>query len=157
MESQILADETDRGVSIILMDEKMDHGPIVAQEKATIPNWPINRNSANEFFWKIGGKLLAHTLPDWLTGSLALAVQDESQATVTKKIVKEDGELDLAAPARANYLKYLAYDGWPGTYFFDAKGKRVKITAASFKNGQFFIERVIPEGKREMNYIDFGK
>lgn len=151
IESQILADEKTIGVSVIAMDEKMDHGPVVAQEKVVIPNWPVNRNSANEFFWKAGGVLLARILPSWLANSIETTPQDESQATFTKKINKEDGEIDLSAPARTNYLKYLAYEGWPGTYFFE-NGKRMKITAASYKNGKFIIERVIPEGKREMAY-----
>ncbi len=156
VESQILADETSIGVSVILMDEKMDHGPLLAQEKINISDWPIDRNGANRFFWKAGGVLLARTIPEWLAGSPTLTPQDESKATFTKKTMKEDGALDLAAPARVNYLKYLAYAGWPGTYFFE-DGKRMKITKASFTNGKFIIERVIPEGKREMAYADIAK
>lgn len=151
VESQILADETETGVSVIQMDDKMDHGPIVAQKKISIPGWPMDRNTANEIFWKAGGILLTHILPSWLTNSKELKVQNESLATITKKITKEDGELDTNAPARGNYLKYLAYDGWPGTYFFE-NGKRMKITKASLVNGKFIVERVIPEGKRETAY-----
>ena len=156
VESQILADETEIGVSVILMDEKMDHGPLVAQEKLAIAGWPIDRNAANDIFWKAGGKLLADTLPRWLTGEVVPTPQDEACATVTRKTQKEDGLVDLAAPARTNYLKYLAYQGWPGTYLMHEE-KRIKITSASFKNGEFVIERVIPEGKREMAYADFRK
>ena len=100
-----------------------------------------------------------------MLGELALTPQDETRATVTKKTTKEDGLLDLASSPRTNYLKYLAYRGWPGTYFFDGGtpstksdlvlGKRVKITKASYINENFIVERVIPEGKREMNYSDF--
>lgn len=158
VESQILADDTDIGVSVILMDEKMDHGPILAQEKLAIPGWPIDRNAANDIFWKAGGKLLAETLPPWLLGDVAPTPQDENAASLTKKITKEDGLLDLSdtAPARAHYLKYLAYHGWPGTYFFHG-ATRVKITRASFVHGAFIVERVIPEGKREMDYVDFSR
>lgn len=158
IESQILAEDPDIGVSVILMDEKMDHGPIVAQEKLAIPNWPIDRNSANEIFWKAGGELLATTLPHYLAGEIIPTPQDEANVTITKKITKEDGLLDLTVPAtaRANYLKYLAYAGWPGIYFFDG-ARRVKITKASFANNQFIVERVIPEGKREMNYSEFSR
>lgn len=154
VESQILADDDAIGVSIILMDEKIDHGPLVAQEKIIIPHWPVDRNVANEFFWKAGGALLARILPDWLAGSLTPTPQNESEATFTKKIVKGDGALSLSAPARENYLAYLAYAGWPGTYVFNGT-KRVKIIRASFRNGEFSIERVVPEGKKEMSYADF--
>lgn len=145
VESQILADEPHVGVSVILMDELMDHGPIVAQEELTLPEWPVSRSVLNERLWHAGGKLLARVLT---TGTPTPVPQDQSRATFTKKIRKEDGELDLAAPGRANYLKYLAYEGWPGTYFFK-DGVRYKVTSASFKNGVFTIERVTPEGKKE--------
>lgn len=156
VESQILADGTDVGVSVILMDEKMDHGPVVAQEKVSIPGWPVSRNVANKVLWKIGGKLLATILPSWLAGNASVAVQNEDDATITKKTTKDDGLLDLSTSARQNYLKYLAYDGWPGTYFIQ-NGKRIKVTQASFKKGQFIIERVVPEGKREVSYEDFTR
>ncbi len=153
VESQLLADETDVGVSVILMDQKMDHGPVVGQEKVAIPGWPVSRNIANEFLWSAGGRLLASLLPDWLAGTITPTPQNHADATITKKMKKEDGELDLSDSARTNYLKYLAYDGWPGTYFIQ-NGKRVKITKASFKKDSFIIERVIPEGKRETDYLD---
>ena len=152
VESQILADEKHIGVSIILMDEKMDHGPLVAQEEIALPELP-RRNDLNTLLWSRGGALLATILPSWLAGDLRGAVQDDTLATVTKKIKKEDGEIKSDDRSRSAYLKYLAYEGWPGVYFFDpaAGGKRVKITRASFTNNQFTIERVIPEGGREIS------
>lgn len=156
VESQILADEKEVGVSVIQMDEKMDHGPVVAQKKLEIPNWPVARGAANSIFWKAGGELLGETLPDWLAGKIAPEAQDESRTTFAKKIKKEDGEIQLADDGRKNYLMYLAYEGWPGVYFFENR-KRVKVTRAKYENGAFVIERVIPEGKREMGYADFRK
>ena len=57
----------------------------------------------------------------------------------------------LDAPGEENWNKYRAYEDTIGTYFF-VNNKRIKITKASFKNGTFTIERVIPEGKKETNY-----
>jgi len=148
VESQILADEPHVGVSVILMDEQMDHGPIVAQEEMPQPDWPVARSVLNGRLWSAGGRLLARVLVD---GAPEPRVQDHTQATFTKKIHKEDGELDLASSDRKNYLKYLAYEGWPSTYFFK-DGTRYKITKASFQNGRFVVERVIPEGKREVGW-----
>lgn len=160
VESQILADEKNVGVSVILMDEQMDHGPVVVKERIEIPEWPIARDTLNERLWHAGGKLLADSLPAWLSGTILPTPQNHTDATFTKKMDKEDGLVDLGADGRKNYLKYLAYEGWPGTYFFvqkDDKQVRVKITKASFVNGKFVIERVIPEGKREMAYADFAR
>lgn len=156
VESQILADEKQIGVSVILMDELMDHGPILTQGTLGDIPWPIGRDALNDALWHAGGEMLAEIIPLQLAGKAPQIPQDESLATVTKKIRKEDGALDLSAPGRANFLKYLAYEGWPGTYFFD-NGKRVKIVAASLKNGIFIIERVVPEGKREMAFEDWRR
>lgn len=158
VESQILANEENIGVSIIRMDKEMDHGPIVAQEKVPIPEWPISRDALNTILWNTGGKLLGAILPQWISGAISETVQDHSLATFTTKIEKPDGLLDLSQSPLQNYLKYLAYEGWPGTYFFVEKEGvkiRVIIKKARFENNEFVIERVVPEGRKEMSYQDF--
>ena len=160
VESQILADEQDVGVSVIHMDAEMDHGPIVAQKKVVIQNWPISRDALNEILWTEGGRLVAEILPSWIEGNSKETPQDHTEATITKKISKTDGLINQADPDREKYLKYLAYEGWPGTYFFiekNGKQLRIKITDAEFADGQFIIKKVIPEGKKEMEYKDFVK
>jgi methionyl-tRNA formyltransferase len=72
-------------------------------------------------------------------------------ATRAFKIKKEDGLLDLTAPAETNWNKYRAYADNIGTYFFK-DGKRMKITSAEFARGEFRVLRVIPEGKKEVAY-----
>ena len=159
VESQILADEKEVGVSVILMDEKVDHGPIVGRQKVTVPEWPVSRNTLNTLLWSAGGKLLAEILPRFISQEITTIPQNHDEATFTKKITKEDGELTLTGDARENYLKYLAYEGWPGTFFFNSSTdgqKRFKITRArlapSPTGSRFIIERVIPEGGTETNY-----
>jgi methionyl-tRNA formyltransferase len=154
IEAQILADEKEVGVSLIVMDEEVDHGPVIGQEKgdATI----TGKKEFSKMLAYAGGLLAARTLPQWVSGSITAVPQDHTQATFTKKIKKEDGLIDPHGNARKNYLKYLAYEGWPGVYFFEnglpGQGKRIKVTKAKFENNQFVIERVIPEGKPEMPY-----
>jgi methionyl-tRNA formyltransferase len=155
VESQILAEESEVGVSVILMDKYMDHGPILAQQHVSIPGWPVDRHVANSHLWQEGGKLLAGILPRWLDGSMNPTEQNHSEATLTKKISKEDGRINLNDSPRNNYLKYLAYAGWPGLFFING-ARRVKITKATFTHGEFIVERVIPEGKHEMNFTDLN-
>ena len=165
VESQILADEKDIGVSIMLVDEELDHGPIVKQEAIQLEAWPLPASALEERLARAGVALLAEIIPTWIQEAaydeegaddrtLIPEPQAHSQATFTKKIEKEDGHIDLSADPRQNYLKFCAYDGWPGTYFFKGS-KRIKIADAKFSNGEFRISRVIPEGKREMAYEDF--
>ena len=143
------------GVTIIKMDEKMDHGPILAQERVEIAPWPDHYDIVEEKLGKAGGELLVRVLE----GEMKAVSQDESRATFVKMIKKEDGLLDMNAPADANYLKVLAYSTWPGAYFnFRRKTDdeiRVVVKDAKVENGQFIPTRIIPGGKREMNWPDF--
>ena len=162
IQAQILNDEKKVGITIILMDEKMDHGPVLAKRELEIPSSndqiPNEIPTTKELSEKLaaeGGKLLAETIPKWLAGEIKPIPQDNSQATFCQKITKEDGLIDLNGDSRQNFLKIQAFAGWPGAYFFvEQNGKkiRMKITKASFVNGQLKIESVIPEGKREISF-----
>jgi len=147
------------GVTIMHMDEKMDHGPILVQEKVEIEPWPDHYDVVEEKLARAGGKLLAAAIPVWIDGTLQAETQDESKATIIKMIKKEDGLLDLNAPAQESLSKVLAYSTWPGAYFFFTKktGDEVRIVVkdAQVVDGKFESVRVIPAGKKEMNWQDF--
>ncbi len=151
--SAILRDERDAvGVTVIALDKEVDHGPIVAQATVDLPEWPVRGRLLDEILFREGGRLLAEVVPLWQKGEIPPEEQDHSLATHTTRFKKEDGELDLFGDPYHTYLQYCAMDGWPGTFFFvDDQGKRVRIKVgeASFKDGVFSIETVIPEGKKE--------
>ena len=160
LQTCILDDSKNIGVTIIKMDAEMDHGPIVAMKKVEIPNWPVNVLELKKILGKEGADILIANLEGYLDGSLKLAEQDHSKATFTKKITKADGEIDINGDQWKNYLKAQAFFGWPGTFFFTERhGKkiRVKINSASFdkENNKMIIEKVTPEGGKEMAYADF--
>lgn len=158
VESQICADERECGVTIIELDAEMDHGPILAQASVTPDPWPVRASVLKELLAREGGKLLAEIIPPYMEGGITPEPQDHARATYTSKMKKEDGFLDLSADGYQNYLKFCAYDEWPGTYFFvkrDGKDIRVKITDAEYKNSAFVPLKVIPEGKKEMLYANF--
>jgi len=151
IETQILEDEKTVGVSILVMDELIDHGPVLAQASITPNPWPMRTHELEDILWSEGGALLTEVIPGYLDGSLKATPQEHTLATLTKRMSKEDGLLDLAADGYQNYLKFCAYDEWPGTFFFE-NGKRIKIVEAELKNGQFIPLRVTPEGKKEQAY-----
>jgi methionyl-tRNA formyltransferase len=157
LQSAMLDDTKNTGVTIIRLDEKMDHGPIVARTEIAITEWPTY-DVFEEAMARAGAQLLASILIDWVTGVITEKEQDHSSATFTKKIIKEDGHIDLSADPYANFRKIQAYSTWPGAFFtLDHKGShiRVKITAASFADNILTIEKVVPEGAKEMSYADF--
>lgn len=157
IESAILSDDLCTGVTIILLDEEMDHGPVLAQRERIINNWPPKGSDLTRDLAHFGGALLAEIIPERMFGLQAFP-QDHTRATFTKKIIKEDGKIDLSGDPSVNYKKIRAYDEWPGAYFFAERGGkqiRVRIIDATMSDGKLTITRVIPEGKKEMPYVDF--
>jgi len=150
--SQILENTGMVGVSIMLMDEKVDHGPILAKQILELPIADCQFENLRDELAKLGGKLLAETIPEWVAGNIDAQEQDHSKATYTKKIKKEDG---LIQPYKDDhekmYRKFLAFSSWPGVFFFKNR-KRIKVTNATFENKEFVIKKVIMEGKKEEDY-----
>jgi methionyl-tRNA formyltransferase len=156
--SAILEDEKETGVTIMLIDAEMDHGPIVAQARVEVEAWPPKASLLEALLAHTGGELLAEVIPLWLLGKITPEEQDHDKATFTKKIKKEDALIDLSADAYQNLLKIKAYDGWPEAYFItqrNGKDIRVKIIDAELVDGKLVPTRVVPEGKKEMDYKDF--
>src|SRR3989344_3894723 len=96
IQAVILNGDAETGVSIILLDEKMDHGPVLAQSS----NLGLGNLSCatylslHDSLAKLGAELLIETIPKWLNGEIIPHPQDDSQATFTKLIKKEDGKID---------------------------------------------------------------
>lgn len=162
VESQILH-ETDRsnvGVSVMLLDEAMDHGPVLTEKNIAdaLPQWPVSASALRSLLAQHGARLLAETLPAFIAGKIQPQPQDDTRATYCTRISKEDALIDLSAPPEETYKKILAYDIWPRAYFFTEKnGKRIRVivTRAHLADGALVIDSVIPEGKKETSYKNF--
>lgn len=164
--SAILEDRRQTGVTIMLMDEKVDHGPILAQEVVTIheDEWPIDGRELEERLAKIGGRLLAETIPEWLKGNIDPQEQNQADATECVKLTKEMGRLEIdlrnlpkGSDAYRALLKIRALAGWPETYFIH-EGKRIKVKDAELDAaGVLQILTVVPEGKKEMPFAEYLK
>ena len=161
--SAILEDMRETGVTVMLLDEELDHGPILAQEIVSIEKkaWPLRGQVLDTLLAEKGGELLAETIPEWVAGGITPIPQNHSEATFCTKITKEMGEINLTADAYQNLLKIRAFDGWPGTYFFtERNGKRIRVKIVDAElnpDTSLNITRVIPEGKNEMSYADFKR
>jgi len=149
------------GVSIMLMDEKMDHGPLLAQTPLSLNDWPISGSMLDDMLAQIGGEMLARTIPKFLAGEITPMLQNHDEATYTKKFEKTDSELflDLTnlptdAEALNTLCKINAWSGIGDTFFMD-NGRRVKIKGAVLLNGALTLTRVIPEGKKEMDFESY--
>lgn len=158
LEDAPLGEPHEAGVTIMLIDEEVDHGPIVAQEKILVPNWPPKGRVIEETLGVLGGKLLVKTIPLWLAGNISPKEQDHDQATFTKKMTSGSGQIYLDDDPVRMYRKIQAFDSWPRAYFTttrNGKDMRVVVTEAHLVNDELILDRVIPEGKKEMSYEDF--
>ncbi|MCR4325848.1 MAG: hypothetical protein NUV59_03525 [Patescibacteria group bacterium] len=158
----IAGGDRELGTSIILLDEKIDHGPVIAQKRIEMSpptgGWPPSASEAEEAATHESARLLAQVMPAWLSGEINARPQNHDLATHCPAYTKSDGLLDLADDAYKNLLKIRAFDSTVGTHsFFERDGKRlrVQILEAHLDGKALAIDRVKPEGKREMSYEEF--
>jgi len=154
IQSAILAGVKKTGVTIMLINEKVDDGAVLSRVTVRLRQTE-NYQVLHDHLSKLGAALLLNTIPYYLTEELKPVPQNVSKATYTKLIKKEDGEVKPQDKAELVERKIRAYSKWPKVYTM-VKEKRVQIVAAHIdREGSFIIDRVRPEGKTEMAYPDF--
>ncbi len=124
----ILAGEDETGVTIMLMDEGMDTGPILSQAACAISPQDT-RGSLSARLAQLGADLLMDTLPRWLAGEIEPQPQHHSQATYCRIIAKEDGLIDWSQSAIEIWRRSRAYCPWPSAYTY-WRGKLLKMLRA---------------------------
>ena len=149
VETAILNGDKETGVSIQKMVYQMDAGPIIAEEKMTIGETET-APELREKLIKLGGELLVKVLPDFIEQKIKPKDQT-GEPTYCKKIKKEDGLINLNDDPIKNYNKFRAYAHWPRTFFFK-DDKKIIITKDKLENNTQVIEKVIPEGAKEIKY-----
>lgn len=125
IQTAILQGEKETGVTIMLMDKKMDHGPILSQANIAIE---INDTylTLSEKMIPIANNLLLNTLTDYLTGELKPTEQNHDKATFCKIFTREDGKIDFNKATQEIYNQFRGLTPWPGIYTtFNAK--RIKL------------------------------
>ena len=166
IESTLLDGMITTGVSIIKLDNEMDHGPILVQT-AFMMDPSATSGTLEVSCGQIGGELLLQVLPSYLDGTLIPKEQDHGKATYCTKIEKSLGEITLETKAYEVLRKYRALTPWPGIYFFiqhKDKLMRVKVTNVDMQkeitkdtDASEVILQVIPEGKKEIGWDDFER
>lgn len=157
---EAILSEYKTGVSIMRLDEGMDTGPILAQEEVFIENWPIYYKEAEEILGKTGGRLLSEVLPHWVTGNIKEISQDNSKATITRKIERTDGDITNDSPEVA-LKKIKAFEVWPRTFLHypnkDGTKDLLIVKKAEINDGKLVPTLVIPAGRREMKFEDYKR
>jgi methionyl-tRNA formyltransferase len=129
----IRAGDSETGISLMLMDEGVDSGPVLAQ--AVVPlDGGERRGALTALLAEVGAGLLERILPAWLAGEITPQPQDEAKATYNRLLRKEDGKIEWSWPARRIERMMRAHDPWPGIYSF-LRGRRMRIWQASVRPG----------------------
>jgi len=116
----IINGETETGISTMLMDEGMDTGAILLQERLPI-NVEDTAGTLSTRLAEVGGRLLIKTITQLKAGTLVPRQQDHSQATMAPLLKKEDGVIDWAMSAVAIANRIRGLTPWPGAYTFAGK------------------------------------
>ena len=165
------------GVTIILLDEGVDTGPILAQRETKISE-DETAEGLTERLFSLGSELLTDTLDLWNRGHIAPTPQNDDYASVTRRLAREDGRIDWSQSADTLARRVRAFTPWPGT-FTTWRGRTLKIlgarpvegalegtpgtvvrlddsTIAVFAGkGALAVERLQLEGRRTMDAADF--
>lgn len=140
----IINGETQTGVSIITLAEKMDAGKILAQDRIDIgPDETAGQ--LHDRLAQIAAPLLLKTIDQIAAGTAVYTEQDHSKATLAPKLKKTDGFIDFGEPAEVLARKIRGLWPWPGAsadYVSKKTGKSVRVTIA----GAEVIESSNPAG-----------
>lgn len=183
IQNAILNGETETGTTIMLMNEKIDAGDILVQEKTTIGK-DETAFDLSERLAEISSDLLLKTVPLWIERKLTPQKQDDSKATFCQLIERSDGKIIWTDEAESIYNRFRAFFPWPGLFTFweNTKGitRRLKLSKISFlrnnpemkhhigevfcigeeigaqtTRGVIILEELQPEGKPNMPARDF--
>lgn len=170
----ILAGDKDTGVCIMLMDEKMDHGPILDVSEA-----PVDGKTTSVLLpelMRMGADKLPNVAAAWIAGAITPQEQDHDAATFCKMLSREDAHIDWSKGVEYVERQVRALDPWPGTWTEVEMPKgwqRVKILKAHLDPsrdeavefvttdvtsiGQLVIDELQFAGKKPVTGMEFAK
>ena len=149
--------ETETGVTIMRVDEELDHGAMIAV--ARTPMGPDERTP--ELAWRLS-RIGAEAMVATLRGKWTETPQDHAQATFAPKIEKSEGAVSWSEPARVIYDKFRAFYPWPGVFVGDLKLIELARVDASEEGvvvqcgeGALRVISVQRPGKSPVRAVDF--
>ncbi len=158
IQAAILGGEKETGVTIMRMDEKMDHGPIVAQTTSEIKD-DDTAESLKERLAIEGANLLIKALPGYLGNQKQPQEQNHQKATYIQRLKKEDGLIDWHKPVEYIERQIRAYYPWPKAYTILNKkdSHRLIIHKAHLDGSKLVPDLVQLEGKKAISWPDFKR
>ena len=185
IQASLISQDIETGVSIIKLDEELDHGPIVCQFYEEIFPQDTFESLRDRLFTR-SCEVLTTLIPPYTQGKITLKKQNDTKATFTRQIKKEDAfippnYLDLALKGKAvkddwtiPFIKDFAITPkvdvldsfiramslWPvawTTINTDTSNqtKRIKIIKSHLENNKLILDEVQMEGKSPVTWRQF--
>jgi methionyl-tRNA formyltransferase len=158
----LLAGETQTGISLIEMTEKIDQGPIIAQQ--TIPIKPQDTSETLlKHCFTLGAQLLIKTLPNYIEHKITPKPQPlKSPTPYTRRFTKQDGYISwptfksaLSTHGQKLHNQIRALHPWPGVYTTLPNQKNLKILSAKLDGGKLLPTSIQLPGKKPISWQAF--
>jgi methionyl-tRNA formyltransferase len=139
----ILAGDTETGISIMMMEEGLDTGPVLRRE--SVPIGPeTTAGELHDALAALGGRMIAPVLADFEAGRIAPEPQDDAGTTYAKKIEKSEARIDWSEDAAMVARRIHAFAPRPGAWFM-LGGERIKALAAQIETGDGVPGKVLDD------------
>jgi|SRR3989344_4434483 len=146
IQSVILNGEKETGVTLYVLDDKVDHGPIITESKYEVAETDTYL-ALEEKLARMGGELLASVIEPYARGEIEPKEQNHAEATLTKKFTTEDGYVDLGKDDPETIARKIrALNPEPGVWTIQ-NGKRLKLLEVKKIDGTWTITKTQLEGK----------
>ena len=168
IQAAILNGEKTSGITIIKMDEEIDHGPIIYQETLELSD-KDNFDTLSKKMFQRSAEILPKVIKDFVSGKISPTPQDHSQTTNCERLTRNSGYFDINTPPDPEKLDRMirAYHPWPGVWTKwspsakasgDKQTRIVKFlparnASASVAGGPKYILQM--EGKKPISFKDF--
>jgi len=134
IEHTLLNGDTETGITIIKLIEKLDAGPIIVQKKIPVVE-NINKDDLSDKLTEIGSDLLIDILPKLFAGKVVMQDQNNKEATYAQKINSQMRKINFNLSTREVLNQIRAYATNPGAWFF-YNNERIKIISASIQSNK---------------------
>lgn len=108
----VLSGQKETGVSLMVINEKLDEGTLIAQKPLTLPPTITTPQLTDELI-TLSNAMLIEYMPQYAAGKITPYQQPNKPVTYSRKLTKEDGILDTKKPATQLEREIRAFTGWP--------------------------------------------
>ncbi|MDP3729728.1 MAG: methionyl-tRNA formyltransferase [bacterium] len=159
IQSALLEGYTETGTTLFIVDEKVDHGPIIAQKSIAIDSKDAYITLMPKLA-QLSADVALEAIPRWIDGSLKPQIQNELLVTLTKKFVGGDGFVNLQKDSVDIIMRKIkALNPEPGVFtvlnLTNGKKMRLKLLDGQVTDKKLELTKVQPEGKKPMSYQAF--